>query len=175
MRSIFRGLLYLSALSLSLIIPGNARAQSFDPRQPLYQLISAFQTCGPPQAYQMLSPYLFQLIAQQTGGSGCYQAMQSAGPVQGMQVIDMRQFPVGPLYAIRVQHQRGAFDWYIGFNQFTSRVEYLSVQPVAAPSAPPPTVEAGPRPGPTTGGSPPPTGGPRSGGDGCELYPAMCE
>lgn len=177
MRSIWRALACLALSSASVVIPHKARAQAFDPRQPLYQLISAFQNCGPPQAYQMLSPYLFQLIGQQTGGTGCYQTIRAAGPVQGMQVIDMRQFPVGPVFAIRSQHQAGAFDWHIGFNQYTNRVEYLSVQPVTGPTAPPPSVDTGPRPGPTTGGTPaPPTSrNPQPSSDGCQLYPAMCE
>ena len=154
-----------------------AQAQ-LDPRQPLNILISAFQNCGPPAAYQMLSPYLFQLISQQTGNRGCYPQIANAGAVTGMQLLQSQQFPIGPLYVVRVQHQSGAkADWFIGFDQFTGQVLYLSYQGVQSVQEPPPTIEAGPSP---TGGGPTPPqpggggGGGGGNGDGCDLYPAMC-
>lgn len=169
----------------TLAAPTGANAQGFDPRPVLHSLISAFQNCGPPQAYQVLSPQLFQLIAAQTNGQGCYPQIRAAGPVQNMQVIDQRQFPIGPLYVVRVFHPNFAVDWFIGFNQFTSRVEYLSFQ---AAQGQPPTVATGPTTpiggqpsGGGGGGQPPPSGGQPpgggggSGGDGCDLYPAMCQ
>lgn len=176
-----RALLAL-VMSLSLMTAVKpASAQAFDPRPVLGQLISAFQNCGPPAAYQVLSPQLFQLIAMQTNGRGCYPAIAAAGPVQNMQVIDQRQFPIGPLFVVRVFHPNMAVDWFIGFNQFTSKVEYLSFQAAQTQT---PTISTGPTapiggsPNPgggSPGGGSPPSGGSSGGGDGCDLYPAMCQ
>src|SRR5690348_11489019 len=93
-RQILAMVLALAFLSSALPV----RAQGFDPRPVLGQLITAFQNCGPPAVYQMLSPQLFLTIAQQTGGQGCYQQIRAAGPIQNMQILDQRQFPIGPLY-----------------------------------------------------------------------------
>lgn len=167
----------VALLTTTLFIPSAVQAQ-FDPRQPLLQLISAFQNCGPPQIYQMLSPQLFQLVAQQTNGMGCYAFIRQAGPILNMEVIEQQMFPVGPMYAIRVTHQAGPVDWYIGFSQASSRVEALTFKAATA-SAPPPEIS---NPGPTspspsgrTGGQPTPRTPDDSGDDSdCELYPAMC-
>jgi hypothetical protein len=105
-------------------------AQVFDPRPSLSILVSAFQRCGPPQAYQLLSPYLFSLVAQQTSGQGCYPAIAAAGPITGMQVIDSATFPAGPLYVVRVTHAAGPVDWFIGFDRISSKVIYLTFQSV---------------------------------------------
>lgn len=150
-----------------------AEAQQFDPRATLSTLISAFQNCGPPQAYQLLSPQLYQLIWMQTNGMGCYPQIRAAGPVQGMQIVGQQQFPIGPLFAIRVRHQMTTVDWFIGMNQFTGRVEYLNFQQ-AQGGTPPPDIETGPRPGGSGGGVPTPPGT-GDGDDGCTLYPSMCE
>lgn len=157
----------------SLLASSSAWSQGFDPRVPLGELIQALQNCGPPAVYRMLSPQLFMLIAQQTGGRGCYPEIQSAGPVQGMQVIDEKMYPLGPVYVIRVTHTAGSVDWFIGFNQTTGRVELLTFQPAASS---PPNVADGPQDD-HKGGNPTqhPGGGPPQGSkDGCDLYPAMC-
>lgn len=184
----YRHILATVAASLSGLLPSAALAQQFDPRMPLSQVISAFQVCGPPQVYQMLSPQLFMLVAQQTQGRGCYAQIAQAGPVTGMQVLAQQQFPTGPLFIVRVSHQAGnVVDWFIGFNQYNGKIESLTFQ---AAQAQPPTIPGGPTPegggspggGTSTGGS---TGGGTgagsggtgsgsSGGDGCDLYPAMC-
>jgi hypothetical protein len=152
-------------------------AQQFDPRPSLTNIITAFQRCGPPQAYAVLAPYLFQVVAQQTGGAGCYQAIQAAGPVVHMEVIDSRSFPIGPLYIVRVTHSAGVVaDWFIGFNQITGQIEYLSYQ--AATGSVRPTVQAGPDPDKNLGGVKPPETKPDSSGDkrspGCQKFPEMC-
>lgn len=157
----------------------SAFAQAFDPRPALGQIIQAFQNCGPPPVYQMLSPQLFQIVAQQTGGSGCYAQIQQAGPITNMQVVSQQQYPVGPLFVVRVSHSSSiTADWVIGFNQFTSKIEYLTFQ--AVPQNQPPVTIPAPSPGgPTGGGGPPPS--PPSGtpstpsGDGCDMFPAMCQ
>jgi hypothetical protein len=168
---------FIRCLCLALLaFSSSAWSQGFDPRVPLGELIQAFQNCGPPAAFQMLSPQLFELIAQQTGGRGCYPEIQAAGPIQGMEVIDQKMYPVGPVYVIRVTHSAGSVDWFIGFNQSTGRVELLTFQPATSSQ---PTVEDGPQDdhkggNPTTpseGGS---QGGSKSSQSGCELYPAMC-
>jgi hypothetical protein len=105
-------------------------AQQFDPRPSLTNILTAFQRCGPPQAYAALSPYLFQIVAQQTGGSGCYAFIAAAGPILRMEVIDSRIFPIGPLYIVRVTHSAGPVDWFIGFNQITNQIEYLQRVPI---------------------------------------------
>ncbi len=178
-----RGALALCA-AMMLALPGVPASAQFDARQPLAQLISAFQNCGPPQVYQMLSPQLFQLIAAQTNGAGCYADVRAAGPITNMQVIDQRNYPVGPMFAIRVTHASGTqADWFIGINQYTQRVEYLNYQAVST-STPPPQVNRGPSnpqidttmlsepstPAPSPGG-----GGSSSDSDGCEIYPVMCQ
>jgi hypothetical protein len=131
----------------------------------------------------MLSPQLFQLVAQQTNRTGCYQFMRAAGSVTNMQVVEQQQFPVGPMYAIRVTHQTGPVDWYIGFNQFTNRVEALTFKAVSR-TAPAPDIDnpglTSPRQGTRTGGQPTPRTQPTTSNgdedteDGCRLYPAMC-
>lgn len=167
-------------LAVSVVaIASPARSQGFDPRQPLGALISAFQNCGPANIYQMLSPQLFNVVFQQTGGSGCYSQIAAAGPIQNLQVIGQQNYPLGPLFVIRVAHPSFAVDWAIGFNQFTSKVEYLTFQSAQnTPVLPPP----GPLPSggsPPVGGTPPaPEGGsPTTSGssDGCDLYPVMCQ
>lgn len=162
------------AVALS-VIASPSEAQSFDPTPTLQQVISAFQVCGPPQVFQAFSPQLFQAVFAQTGGSGCYRDIALAGAVVSAQVVDQRMFPVGPLYLIRVRHQTGAVaDWFIGFNQFTSKIEFLNYQTAAVQT---PTVGTGPT-APTSGPSPTPlpTPTPATGqGDGCDLYPAMCQ
>jgi len=158
--------------AVALLGASPSTAQGLDPRQALAVLISAFQQCGPPQAYQLLSPQLFQIVAQQTGGMGCYPAIAAAGPVLGMQLVDQKQLPGGMVYVIRVTHQAGSVDWFIGIGQASGKVELLTFQ---AATATPPTVATGPRP--DAGGTPPPPPPPGSspeGRDGCDLYPSMC-
>lgn len=163
------------ALWSSLVTPGRAQP---DPRPILGQMISAFQNCGPPQVYQMLVPQLFQLIAAQTGGQGCYPAIRAAGPVKNMQLIGQQMFPVGPVYLIRVQHPTVAVDWFMGINQFTNQIQFLSFQPAGAVM---PSIATGPTP--TGGGgvpqsnpvpsTPPSTPTPPTVTN-CNLYPGMC-
>ncbi|WP_277667814.1 hypothetical protein [Novosphingobium lindaniclasticum] len=159
---------------MATLISSPSYGQNFDPRTTLGQMISAFQMCGPPQAYQMLSPALFKLVAMQTGGSGCYSAIASAGPITGMQVLQSQQFPVGPLYSVRVSHQSGSVIWLIGFNKFTNKIEYLNFQPdigvnqasgdirVGLPSGQGPSTDDEREPNPNAEKSE------------CQLYPAMC-
>jgi len=166
----------LVALALGATLPAAPVVQAqVDPRAPLGQLISAFQTCGPPQTYQMLSPQLFQIVAMQTGGRGCYPDIASAGPVTGMQLVAQQRLPLGSVSIVRVSHMSTQADWFIGINEMTRQIELLTFQTV---NGPPPRIETGPNP---AGGANPPQPSPRStpppiGGnsDGCELYPAMC-
>ncbi len=166
-----RHLLHLFALVLASGWNPQASAQpgGFDPRMILGQVIAALQNCGPPQVYQMFGAQLFQTVAMQTGGSGCYMQLKQLGPVTGMNVTGQQQFPAGPVYAIRVQHQAGATDWFMGISQATNKIEYLNFQPAQAPQ---PNIKTGPIPKPDIGGgtTPNPTGNK----DGCSLYPAMC-
>ncbi len=157
----------VSALFFSLLSGANAQS---DPRSILGALIGAFQTCGPSQVYQLLSPQLFNLIAQQTGGRGCYQGIAQAGPINSMQIVGSQIFPIGPLYVVRVQHANITADWFIGFNQITQRVEFLNFQAAQTGSQPPQPADPHP-PRPTGGPSPSPPAGTS---DGCQKYPAMC-
>lgn len=162
--------LYVGCFVFAALNSANAQ---FDPRYPLGSLISAFQTCGPPQVYQMLSPSLFQIVSIQTGGRGCYQNIANAGPVTAMQVLNVQSFPIGPLYDIRVQHQNLTVDWSIGFNQFTQKIEYLNFRsPTGGPPPQPRPLPPGPQPQPPTTGGPSPQ--PPTGSSGCTKYPAMC-
>lgn len=156
-----------------LLAPLPAHAQ-FDPRPTLNNLIFGFQNCGPATAFQSLSPAVWQLVYMQTGGRGCYALVASLGAPQGMQIVDSRQFPIGPLYAVRVNHQAGSADWFIGFNQMTGKVEYLNFQPTQTGAAPPST-GTGPEPTASGPSAPPPSTPSTGSGDGCDLYPAMCQ
>lgn len=164
---------YLTVLSV-------ASSQGGDPRPALGAIISAFQNCGPAHVYQMLSPQLFNVVGQQTGGSGCYSQIAAAGPIQNMQVISQQIYPLGPMFIVRVAHPGMAVDWLIGFNQFTGKVEYLTFQsaqqPPVLPRVDPPTLG---QPTPTGGGTPPPPNGgsptASGGSDGCDLFPVMCQ
>ena len=170
--------LLMSFFSLAASAP--SYSQGVDPRPVLGAIISAFQNCGPPNVYQMLSPQLFNVVGQQTNGSGCYAQIAAAGPVQNMQVVSQQNYPLGPMFIVRVAHVSFAVDWIIGFNQFTGKVEYLTFQsaqqPPVLPRVDPPTPGTPPSPGSTT--PPPPSGGSpttTSGSDGCDLYPTMCQ
>jgi hypothetical protein len=171
---------YVSALfvvTLTLACSTEGKAQQLDPSRTLGVLISAFQNCGPVQAYQLLGPQVYQAVFMQTNGQGCYSSIRQAGPVTSMQIMSQQQFPAGPIYQIRVSHGATVVDWFIGISQFTGRVEYLTFQ-AASTVTPPPDINKGPSPGgggPSGGGggNPPDRGG-GSGGDGCALYPSMC-
>jgi hypothetical protein len=184
----FRSVLYIPVLML-LTLKG-AFAQ-VDPRVPLGLLIQAFQNCGPPAVYQMLSPQLWQLVYVQTGGSGCFAQIRAAGPVQAMQVLDQQVLPNGTVWVVRVVHLTGAtVDWFIGINRL-GKVEVLTFQnpqqaapsvatgPVlplggGIPTAPAPATPTPVSPAPSPPAQPP-TGGGGNTNAGCALYPAMCQ
>ncbi len=161
---------------LIYVLSINSSFGQFDPRPSLLSIINAFQNCGPPQAYQILSPQLFQAIAMQTNGKGCYPAIRQAGPITSMQMLQSQDFPIGPLFMIRVQHPQAVADWYIGFNRMNGRIEYLNFQPAQGSAIPdigrPPTGPI-PHPTPTPGTTPGPAPGPDA-SEGCRAYPAMC-
>src|SRR5262245_46393455 len=90
----------LTSLSTSPVIAQDED----DATETLEGLITAFQRCGPPQAYTVLSPNLWNIVRLQTNGSGCYQPIMAAGPVTETEVIARQEFPLGPLYIIRVHH-----------------------------------------------------------------------
>lgn len=128
-----------------------AHAQGYDsdtdPKPTLRRLINAFRNCGPPHAYQILSPQLFQTISMQTGGMGCFPQITAAGSITSMNVEDVEELPAGPIFTVRVSHQSGVVaDWFIGFSNFTGKVEYLTFVG-ASPNAPAPTVKDGPQGG----------------------------
>lgn len=165
------------------IFASPARAQGFDPRPSLGQMITAFQRCGPPAAYQLLSPQMFQIVAAQTNGAGCYRDIAGAGPVLKMEVLQQADFPIGPLFLVRVTHQGGPVDWFVGFNRFSGKIEYLSYQQIQGT---PPSIQSGPAPsagGPGTDATPPVRSAPRGGtGDKggsqpeeCSMFPTMCK
>ena len=180
-----RGVGYLLC-SLAAIVarPSVATAQDFDPKPVLKSVIEAFQHCGPPAAYQVLSPNLWSIVWQQTGGTGCYGPIAAAGPVTKLEVIDSKTFPLGPLYVVRVYHGDVPADWFVGFNQATGKIEYLTFQSVAPGLKP--TVTQGPDPAKTLGGSgpKPPEPDPKPKPDpkpnltaieeACAKFPVMC-
>jgi hypothetical protein len=172
-----RKLLAVLAIFSWAAVP-SARAQLFtqqtDPKPILYPLIQAFQNCGPPQAYQVLGVQLFQGIAAQTGGSGCYPAIRGAGPVTGMEVTGVQNFPAGPVFSVRVSHQGGTTaDWFIGLSNVTGRVEYLNFQ--AAQSNTPITPQTLPDQQSGNGGNIPNTQTPKpTSNKGCDKFPGMC-
>lgn len=158
-----------TALSSGLLVT-TAQAQQPDARQVLASIISAFQNCGPPQAFQWLGAQLYQTVFLQTGGTGCYPQIRQAGPISNIEIMSQQQFPAGPLYQLRVQHPSITVDWFMGVSQFTGRIEYLNYQ--AAQGGPPPKIETGPNP--DGGPSPAPNPEPGQKDDGCALYPSMC-
>jgi esterase/lipase superfamily enzyme len=181
-RRTFQTFLTLLSVFAWVAVP-SARAQLFnqqtDPKPILYALIQAFQNCGPPQAYQILGVQLFQTIATQTGGIGCYAALQSAGPVTGMETTGVQNFLDGPVFSVRVSHQGGTkADWFIGLSNLSGKVEYLNFQ--AAQSTTPVTPQSLPQhqsadggniPNPTPSGSTSPNQPPTQG---CKMFPSMC-
>jgi len=195
-RQAIRHLLCLCAFFTLQFAPQPAQAQNFDPRPALATLISGFQNCGPPSAFYGLSPYVWQFIYQQTGGSGCYAAIAAAGPVTRMDVTDTHELPLGPVYVIRVAYAGIAnysapmqADWFVGFNRATGSIEYLNFQAAGTGAAP--TIEQGPDPSRSMGGvvtepdptpAPKPTPDPAPGRDSqsaaleraCANFPLMC-
>ena len=121
------------------------------------------------------------MVFQQTGGTGYYVTIAQLGQVTGAQVYGRQEFPVGPVYAVRVNHQYGAVDWYIGFNRATNVIEYIASQ--AAPVGQPlPQVQTPPPPPSTSPVSTPAPAAPAvqappaaKSGEGCDLYPTMCK
>lgn len=177
---------YVLALTISLgslSAPSAAKAQG-SPEQYLFQVISAFQNCGPPQVYQALSPQLYQQVFVQTQGSGCYFQIQQAGPVQNIVMVGSQNFPVGRMFQLRVSHPNTTVDWFMGVNHITGQIDYLNYQNLVVGS-PAPTIETGPVPDggpspaptietapvPDDGSNPAPTS---TSADGCDIYPAMC-
>jgi len=148
-----------------------------DPRPVLGQLISAFQRCGPPIVFQYLGAQLFQTIAFQTGGSGCYPSIASAGQVINMQVINGNQLPAGPVFAVRVTHQSGIIaDWYIGLSNYTGKVEYLNYVAASA-DTPLPDAHEGPTndDGGSAGEITQPDVKPANQSNDCKTYKTMCK
>lgn len=146
-----------------------AQAQFSDPRGYLGTLIQAFQNCGPSTAYQGLSPQVYQYIAMQTGGSGCYQAVKLLGQANKLTVENQVMMPVGPLYSVRVEHSGGMQSiWRIGFSQISGQVEYINFQPLQPIVGPEPLDPKPPDPKPL------PKPG-RETLDGCVIYKVMCE
>jgi hypothetical protein len=154
-----------------------------DPRPMLFQLIAAFQQGGAQPAFQSLSPAMYQTVWSETGGRGFYPLLAQLGLVTGGTVHGRQEFPVGPVYAVRVQHQFGASDWYIGFNRLTNRIEYFASQPAVSnqpeprlDTPPPPRIDAPPprqEPRDTPAKTPPSK--PTESTAGCDLYPTMCK
>ena len=77
------------------------------PEPLLGSLIAAFQNCGPPPAFQVLGPSIFQTIWMQTNGSGCYAAVQQLGQLRQIEVLQRGQLPAGPVYLMRSRYVNG--------------------------------------------------------------------
>jgi hypothetical protein len=181
-RRTFKKFLTLLSIFAWVTVP-SARAQLFnqqtDPKPILSALLQAFRNCGPPLVYQTLGVQLFQNIFMQTGGTGCYLVIQSAGPVVGMETTGVQNFPAGPVFSVRVSHQGGTkADWFIGLSNFSGKVEYLDFQ--TAQSTTPVTPQSLPQhqsgdggniPNPTPPGS---TSANQVPTKGCEMFPSMC-
>ena len=160
------------------LVPGVALSDQ-DPEAVLLVFITALQVCGPPQAYQLLSPSLFALLAAQTGNSGCSPLIQNLGPLQAIKELDSVDYPAGPVKVYCATHMFGAASWQIGVSRWTQRVEMLSVNPIPLPcpdrtTGPPVTngnnsqlIKNSQQ---TTGVPPPP---PPS--KGCLMFPDLCK
>ncbi|MTH66039.1 hypothetical protein [Paracoccus shanxieyensis] len=119
----------LASLLIALSIPTASNAQS-QPDKILASLISAFQKCGPPEAYQVLEQNVFNIIASQTGGMGCYQAIAVAGPAIDMDLIDQKDHNDGTMSLYRARHAGGnIIDWTIGIRPSTGKVYFISFTP----------------------------------------------
>lgn len=181
-RSAYKLVIY--AVFSYIFVINNVFAQQFtaqtDPRPILGQLIQAFQTCSQPQVFQYLGVFVYQSVASQTNGTGCYPNIAAAGPVTNMQVINVNQLPVGPVFAVRVSHQSGTVaDWYIGLSNVTNKVEYLTFV-AANMNAPLPDAHRGPvgQDGKDRGqipqpaqAQPPPDDAPSE----CKVFKTMCQ
>jgi hypothetical protein len=153
-----------------LVLASSAQAQAPDPRGALSALIQAFQNCGPQHVYQLLGVQAFQVVYQQTGGSGCYVQVQQLGPVTNMQVTNVAQYPAGPISTFRVTHSTGWTSyWQIGISTYTNRVEYINVSP-SDPSTPLPV----PPDQKVDKNDPNADKKRKEAAEGCIIYKAMC-
>lgn len=130
----------VKALAILAIVPQPvAQAQGFninDPKQALALLIGAFQNCGPSQNFFIMGQLLYQTVYVQTGGTGCYPQLRNLGPVLNMQKLNKTPYPAGPIYTIRTDHQFGTLFWQIAISEWTSKVEYLTVNAIEPPKPP---------------------------------------
>lgn len=124
MRSFYVAALICASVTVSV---SNADAQQLGYEQSLRTLIPALQHCGPPQAYQILGPQIFNLISAQTGGMGCFQQLQPLGGISDIEELSSVDLPAGPVKTMKVTHSNGMETyWQIGISQFTNKVEFLN-------------------------------------------------
>lgn len=160
-----------STLFLGLALPaqaqfsGNLSAQ--DPADVLRILIPTFQNCGPTQNYTLLGQMVFQAVAMQTNGAGCYPQLQVLGPLQDLEELSSVELPAGPVKTYRATHANGTIYWQIGISRFTQKVEWLTVNAVRPQD--PPVVK--------NDEIKVPDAGKKGSGDtkgGCVTFPEMC-
>jgi hypothetical protein len=172
-----RQMLFALTAALALIVSGlqlsASYAQSLDPRPYLLNFIRQMQTGTPSQG--LIGPALWNLIAQQTGGSGYYPVLAALGPVTEIAVQQQVDLPQGTVFAMTSRHAQGICGWHIGIGSMTGKIEYSSFfvgsSPPALPAGPSPAPSPGQPPGPTPQPTPskPPSDTPA-----CQKYPDLC-
>ncbi|EEK3157001.1 hypothetical protein G9U60_004547, partial [Salmonella enterica subsp. diarizonae serovar 38:[k]:z35:-] len=87
-----------------------------DPRNVLASVIYQLQTGTLMQNWY--GPNLWQVMYQQTNGSGIYPQLRMLGPVQQVTLLESQGFPQGNVFKLRANHQAGTSDWVLGIGNF---------------------------------------------------------
>lgn len=165
-------------LALSPLLPASASAQA-DPRMILQGVIQQLSTGTPNPTWY--GPQLWAAILAQTGNSGIYPQLVTAGLPTSIMVIQQQQLPQGIIFKMQSQHASGmGFEWLLGLNAFGNRIEYMisnSLQTYVPGQVPNPFPNPNPNPGPNLPPTPAPNPGPTTiqpGGSSCERFPDLC-
>lgn len=150
-------------LFLLIAFSGSAAKAQMSPQAILGGVINQLQTGTPNPGWY--SPYMWGLIAAQTGNSGIYPQLASLGPVQNISLVKTQALPNGTLYALSATHGAGKSEWLLGIGTFTNRIEYAEFKvgsPVSIPNPiPPKPTPDNPTPKPADS-------------DACKQFPNLC-
>lgn len=156
-------LFLLAVLALMVLVPLVADAQ-MTPEQDLAQIISGLQSGV--YNWSRFAPPIWQIIYQQTGGSGRYPGLAALGQPTSIVQTGGWPLPNGYFYMFRTDFQSGSLMWQVAADNF-GRIWGIQFQPVSNPNP------AEPAPKMPTGGK---SKGdqPASKDDACKLYPNLC-
>jgi hypothetical protein len=161
----------LGALLITALLITVSLAQAQDPRTIIMTADQSLQQGN----MNVFGLQLQQVISQQTGGTGRYQALVQLGPITNVAVGGAQQVQNGVIVQGRAFHQVGYADWTLGFSYLTQKIEFGNFNPVVAnwPGGPP-GAPSGPPATPTTGGPSTTPAVPSTKEDACAKYPTLC-